>query len=123
MGHTAHDKQAANTMGMVILAAAAGALAALLFAPKRGEEMREDLNRKYNDMMRKTHDSVDTAKDRVAETTETMRTKAHDVADRAKSTVDMAADKAKDAADKAADKAKDSADETAARARRTPRNP
>ncbi len=57
--HATMDKHNANNMfNVAILAAAAGAVAALLFAPKRGTEMREDLKTKYNDMKSKTYSTA-----------------------------------------------------------------
>lgn len=108
MAHTAADRQLPNTLGLMIVAAAAGAVTALLLAPKRGSEMREDIRGRYNDAMNKAHTKV-------SEGAETMRSRAADVADKARSTVNRAADKTKDAADTAADKAKDTADTAASR--------
>lgn len=94
--HTMADRQHTNNlMNVAVVAAMAGALAALLFAPKRGSEMREDIKGKYNDMMTKTQDTVEDAQAKVADTVESASSKVKDVADKAKDTADIAADKAR----------------------------
>lgn len=108
MHHSSTDasRKQANTAGVVLLAAAAGAVAGLLFAPKRGVETREEIKGKYNDMMNKGQDTIETAKDKVSQGVDTARSKVHIATDKTKEAVDKAADKTHEATDKAADKTK-----------------
>ena len=92
-------KQSSNGLGIVLLAAAVGTVAGLLFAPKRGTETREELKNKYNGVKNKTQDGAMDAKDRLNRGVEAARSKVH-----------LAADKSKDIADKAADKTHESTD-------------
>jgi gas vesicle protein len=56
----------------------AGALAALLFAPKTGKQLRRDLKRGYEDARESLEDWADEAKDRVRDAKDRVR----DVAER-----------------------------------------
>jgi gas vesicle protein len=96
------DSKSSNHMGVVLLAAAAGAVAGMLFAPKKGTETREDLMNKYNGAKTKTRDSALDAKERVNRGVEAARSKVHDAADNTKDAADKAADKTKDATAKTA---------------------
>jgi gas vesicle protein len=107
MTHMTSDRQAPNAMGMVILAAAAGALAALLLAPKKGTELQEDIRGRMNNMKNKAQNKMEDTREKVGDGIETARSKAHDVADKAKSTVSSTADKTKDAADRMSGRADD----------------
>lgn len=101
-----YDNDNANTLSMVVLAAAVGALAGVLFAPKRGSEMREDINRRVNDLTNR-------AQDKASQGADAMSTKAQDVADKVRSSVSRTADKAQDAANDTAESTKDFADRAA----------
>ncbi len=94
-----------NTFGVVLIAAAAGAVAGMLLAPKRGIDTRDELKNKYNDMKNKTQDRAMTAKDKLDRGIEAARSKTHDVADKTKDIADEAARKSHKSADEAARKA------------------
>lgn len=51
-----------NKLGVIVLAAAAGAVAGLLLAPKSGKETRQDLANKANEMKDKAMRGMDEAK-------------------------------------------------------------
>ncbi len=97
MTHTTEERQT-NTAGLVLLAALAGATAALLFAPKKGTETREEIKGRYNDMMTRTQTKVGDAQSKVAE-------KVSAASDKVKTMADQTASKTKTLADKANDKA------------------
>ncbi|HEX8226521.1 MAG TPA: YtxH domain-containing protein [Candidatus Saccharimonadales bacterium] len=106
-------KKDTNVMGVALVAAAVGAAAGLLLAPKRGTEMRQDLKGKYNGMKNKTQDVAHSTRDKVTQGVDTAKSKIHMAADKtADRTRDMA-DRTKDMADKASDKTKDAATKTA----------
>lgn len=115
--HTMTDQQnkSSNTFGIVLLAAAAGALAGLLFAPKKGTETREDLRNQYNDMKNRTQDRAQQARDQFSSGIDKVSSKASDVADKSREMVHKTADKAKDSADAAASKTKEASNKAAAR--------
>lgn len=92
--HTATDKQAGNMMGVAIVAATIGAVAALLLAPKRGSEMRDDLKGRYRDIKHKAKTKADDMEDKVSEGVEEARSKAKDTVDKAKDKIDDMADEA-----------------------------
>jgi gas vesicle protein len=54
----------------LLIGIGAGALAALLFAPKSGEQLRRDIRRRYKDAKGAVEDFADEAKDRVGEALE-----------------------------------------------------
>lgn len=112
MAQTASHGQNTNAFGMVLLGAAMGALAALLMAPKKGDDMRDDIKDRYYGMKTKTHDTIDTAKDKVRSTTDRFRSKTHDIADDARDAMEEASQQSKEAADRIADKADRMMDET-----------
>ena len=99
------DDIAANPLAMFLLGAAIGAVAALLYAPKSGREMRNQIADKANEVkdtagewgekaIASAHDTVS----QVAETTDQWRAKAvasaHDTLDRAAGTADDLKEKA-----------------------------
>lgn len=93
MGHTAsHGQQTSSAFGLMMLGAMAGALAALLFAPKKGTEMRDDLRNRYNDTMDKTNARMDVARDKMRTAADKLRAKTHETADAAKDAADRSAD-------------------------------
>ncbi|HEX8182330.1 MAG TPA: YtxH domain-containing protein [Candidatus Saccharimonadales bacterium] len=98
--------KSSNSMGLVLIAAAAGAVAGLLFAPKRGIEMREDLKVRYNGAKNKSQDAAENAREKVNQGVESVRSKAHNTADKTKDAADQTAEKVKNSTDKAADEAK-----------------
>lgn len=95
MSHHTTDNQATNTAGLVMIAALAGAAAALLFAPKRGTEMREELKGRYNDMKSKSQSTVQDTQEKTAEAVESAAQKVKDTADKSKDVADQAASKAR----------------------------
>jgi gas vesicle protein len=86
--------QGANLLGLALFAAAIGALAGVLFAPKAGTETREDLRNKYTDMKGKAQTTAHDAKDRMKSGIEAARHKVH-------RTTDTAADMTQEAINKA----------------------
>jgi gas vesicle protein len=90
-------KKQSNVVGVALIAAAVGAVAGMLLAPKKGSETREDLMGKYNDAKNKTQDTVNSTKDKLNRGVDAARGKVHDAADKTKDVADNAADKAKDA--------------------------
>lgn len=65
------DKSAAGTaVTFLLIGLGAGALVALLLAPKTGKQMRKDLRRKYDDARDVMEDFAEEAKDRVNEVME-----------------------------------------------------
>lgn len=108
MTHFAADKQS-NMVGVALVAALAGAVTALLLAPKRGTEMREDLKGHMQKMKQTSQNKVDQTRTKIADTADQIRDKVRD-------TTDKTADSAKSVADSARDKTKQAADEAAERA-------
>jgi gas vesicle protein len=65
------DKSTAGTaVTFLLIGLGAGALVALLLAPKTGKQMRRDLRRKYDDARDVVEDFAEEAKDRVNEVME-----------------------------------------------------
>lgn len=78
--------KAGSGMGMAfMMGAAIGAISGLLFAPKSGREMRDDIKHKTDDMNSKAHDHIEKA-----------RSKAHQVTDKMKKKTDNSVDRADD---------------------------
>lgn len=107
MSHTMEHKQSSNTMGVVVLAAVAGAAAALLFAPKKGTEMRSELKGRYQDTMTRTQqkakeaqstasDKLTRAQDKVHSMTSKAQDKAQDAKSKGKNEIDTNHDITKD---------------------------
>ena len=60
------DKSTAGTaVTFLLIGLGAGALVALLLAPKTGKQMRRDLRRKYDDVRETVEDFAEGAKERV----------------------------------------------------------
>ena len=65
------DKSTAGTaVTFLLIGLGAGALVALLLAPKTGKQMRKDLRRKYDDARDAMEDFAEEAKERVNEVLE-----------------------------------------------------
>lgn len=65
------DKSTAGTaVTFLLIGLGAGALVALLFAPKSGKQMRRDIRRKYEDAREAVEDFTDDAKERVEDAME-----------------------------------------------------
>jgi gas vesicle protein len=63
----------ATAITFFIIGAGAGALAALLLAPKSGKQFRKDLQRGYEDAKEAFEDWTDEAKDRVRDASDVVR--------------------------------------------------
>ena len=74
----------------LLIGIGAGALAALVLAPKTGKQFRRDLKRGYEDAKETLQDWTDEAKDRARDVTERVR----DVAERGASFADELREKA-----------------------------
>ena len=59
------DKSAGTAITFLMIGIGAGALVALLLAPKSGKQMRRDLRRRYDDARDALHDWSEDAIDRV----------------------------------------------------------
>lgn len=66
-------RTAATAITFFIIGAGAGALAALLLAPKSGKQLRKELQRGYEDAKEAFGDWTDEAKDRVREAGDVVR--------------------------------------------------
>lgn len=64
-----------------VIGSALGAIAGLLFAPKKGEEMREDIKRRTDDLMKQGRDAYDTQREKITSAIETGKTSAGEKAD------------------------------------------
>ncbi|MFR7835789.1 MAG: YtxH domain-containing protein [Ezakiella sp.] len=84
---------------------AIGGAAGVLFAPKSGDETREDIKNFYNEKKDQAEEMALNAKERVQD-------KAHGIYDKGKKALDDAKDKADDMKLKALDKAEDAIDNT-----------
>jgi gas vesicle protein len=66
-------RTAATAITFFIIGAGAGALAALLLAPKSGKQLRKDLQRGYEDAKDALNDWADETKDRVRDASDAVR--------------------------------------------------
>ena len=65
------DKSTVGTaVTFLLIGLGAGALVALLFAPKTGKQMRRDLRKRYDDARDAVEDFAEVAKDRIDEVRE-----------------------------------------------------
>ncbi len=65
------DKSTAGTaVTFLLIGLGAGALAALLLAPKTGKQLRRDIRRKYDDAREAVEDFADEARERVSDVME-----------------------------------------------------
>jgi len=65
-----HSGTAGTAITFLLIGLGAGALAALLFAPKSGKQLRRDLRRKYDDAVDAVEDFAEEARDRVEDAIE-----------------------------------------------------
>jgi gas vesicle protein len=112
MARSNTNGQSAGTITKIaMVAAAAGAVTALLTTPKSGKEMREDIKLKAQKSKDTVSKQAQSMKKNVQSTTDDMRGKAHDAVDAATGTIHDAADRVSDTAsakvDDAADKTKE----------------
>ncbi len=68
-----------------ILGSIAAGVTALLFAPKKGKELRKDIKKKYGEYSDKTEDLVNNVSDRAMELVEKAKDIANDAKDAAQS--------------------------------------
>lgn len=122
-----------------IIGGAAGALIALLLAPKSGRELREDLVSKAQNMQAKGQEWLEAIKIKTASTVQSVGeqgaelmdktrqaaeqavSSAHEAADEAAAAIHRATDRAADSTHKAADRMTDAAHETLDRVKPFPR--
>jgi gas vesicle protein len=89
------DKSGVGTaVTFLMIGVGAGALIALLFAPKTGKEMRKDIRRKFDDARETLEDWSEEAHDRIG-----------DAVDKVSSAVDRSAEWAEELRDAAREKA------------------
>jgi len=88
-----YESSEGNSLGMAVtfllIGIGAGALAALVLAPKTGKQFRRDLKRGYEDARETLQDWTEEAKDRARDAKERVR----DVAERGASLADELRDK------------------------------
>jgi gas vesicle protein len=70
MGHREDSNQIGTAITFLLIGIGAGAIAALLLAPKSGEQLRRDIRRRYEDAREAIEDIAEEAKDRVEEVIE-----------------------------------------------------
>lgn len=95
MSHHTTENQASNTFGLVMIAALAGAAAALLLAPKKGTDMRDELKGRLNDMKVRSHETNSNAQSKIADTAEAASRKVKDMADKSKEVADQTSQRAR----------------------------
>lgn len=75
--------KAGSGMGMAfMMGAAIGAISGLLFAPKSGREMRDDVRHKTDDMNKMAHDRIEQARAKAHQVTDKMKKKTDESVDR-----------------------------------------
>lgn len=99
MGHAHSIKEYPGQIaGIAALSAAVGALTAMLFTPRRGNELRHGIGRRTGEakdtLMEKIHSKKDELTDTAEDMKETAKDKTAEAADRTKSIADRAKDKA-----------------------------
>jgi gas vesicle protein len=90
---SSHDSHVGTAVTFLLIGMGAGALAALLLAPKSGKQLRRDLKRGYDDAKDAVGDWADEAKDRTREAGEKVRDFAKRGADLAEEIRDTAREK------------------------------
>lgn len=103
----ARAEQSMSLFGVMTLAAMAGAVTALLFAPRKGSETREKLRLKMHEAKARSHDTVDSAK-----------SKAQEGIDKLKHTADEKAGEVSDVITEARSRAEDTIAEPRGRGRK-----
>ncbi|WP_149243642.1 YtxH domain-containing protein [Dyadobacter sp. 32] len=94
----------------LLLGAALGACLALLYAPKSGEQTRQELKDLADQQKGKLKDQWDHAKETGSQAVHSVKDKMDSLGDQAKGTVDEYADRAKNQADLLADDTKTTVD-------------
>jgi gas vesicle protein len=72
-----HESQVGTAVTFLLIGLGAGALAALLLAPKSGKQLRKDIRRKYED----AKDTLDDWKDGAKEAAEEVMERGSEIAD------------------------------------------
>jgi gas vesicle protein len=70
MSHREENSQIGTAITFLLIGIGAGAVAALLLAPKSGEQLRRDIRRRYEDAREAMGDIAEEAKERVEEVLE-----------------------------------------------------
>jgi gas vesicle protein len=70
MGHRDDSSQFGTALTFLLIGIGAGAVAALMLAPKSGEQLRRDIRRRYEDAREAIEDLADEAKERVEDVLE-----------------------------------------------------
>jgi gas vesicle protein len=70
MGHREDSNQVGTAITFLLIGIGAGAIAALLLAPKSGEQLRREIRRKYEDAREAMEDLAEEAKEKVEEVME-----------------------------------------------------
>lgn len=104
------DSSGAGFVTGLLLGAVVGACAALLYAPKSGEETRKELKDIADQQKENLKFKWELTKEKAAEAVNTAKEKVNALGDQAKNTVDAYADKAKARVDHLADNAKSTVD-------------
>jgi len=94
----------------LLVGAALGAAAAILFAPKSGEETRQQIKDLADQQKENLKNQWEQTKEKAAGVADAAKEKLNDVAGQTKDTVDTYADKAKGAVDQVADNTKSNVD-------------
>lgn len=70
MGHRDDSNQVSTAITFLLIGIGAGAVTALLLAPKSGQQLRKDIRRRYDDARDAIEDIAEEAKERVEEVIE-----------------------------------------------------
>jgi gas vesicle protein len=111
--HQDYEREDSDTAGFatgLFIGAAIGAVLALLYAPKSGEEIRQDLKDLADEQKDNIKNQWDRTKEKAAEVVNTAKEKVDSVAQRASNSVDVYADKAVNKVIQVADEAKSTVD-------------
>lgn len=95
------NEKATTAVGVMALAALAGAAVALLFAPKKGSETRREIRERMNDMKHRTNNTAEELKLRAKDKVGDIRSKGEEAVEDAKDVVADARSQVEDAVDQA----------------------